>query len=281
MRVVVEAADVLGEGPVWAASEGRLYWFDIKRRRLHWHAPQSGEAGEVVLSMRASAAAPRTAGGLFLATDIGLAVFDPGTQAVEVVRRMALPAGFRTNDGGIDPQGRFWWSTMDDNGGVRPGAVFVTEADGRTEKVLDDVHIANTLTVSADGATLYLADSGRQTLWACDTADLSRRRVLATTDGDVAPDGSALDAEGFLWNAQWGAARLVRYAPDGRVDRIVEVPVDQPTSCAFGGSDLATLFVTSARDGLSETALGRQPLAGALFAFEPGVTGLPLATFAG
>jgi L-arabinonolactonase len=90
-----------------------------------------------------------------------------------------------------------------------------------------------------------------------------------------------MDSDGFLWNAEWGAGRIVRYAPDGSIDRIVEMPVEQPSCCAFGGPDLATLYVTSARDGLSDADLARQPEAGGLFAFEPGVTGQPLPVFAG
>jgi sugar lactone lactonase YvrE len=114
------------------------------------------------------------------------------------------------------------------------------------------------------------------------TGALSNKREFANTrDTDGAPDGSAVDVDGYLWNAQWGAWRIVRYAPDGRIDRIVETPVEQPSSCAFGGPDLATLYVTSAREGLSEAALARQPQAGGLFAFDPGVRGLPLPAFAG
>lgn len=216
-----------------------------------------------------------------MATDRGLAIFDSTTERLEVVRPIALPEGFRTNDGGIDPSGRFWWSSMDDDGGKRPGGVFRTGPDLKTVRVLDGVHIANTIKVTADGRTLLMADSAQQTLYAHDITDLGRRRVFARAEGDATPDGSALDAEGFLWNAQWGGARLVRYAPGGAVDRIVPLPVTQPTSCAFGGPDLATLYVTSAREGLSDAELTEQPLAGSLMAFEPGVAGLALPAFEG
>jgi sugar lactone lactonase YvrE len=279
--LAVDAADQLGEGPCWVAAEGRLYWFDIKGRRLHWHAPETGEIGKVALPMRVSAAAPRQAGGLLLSTEHGLVCFDPRTLRLDLVRPIELPAGFRTNDGKVDPQGRFWWSSMDDNDGERPGEIFVTHPDGRTETVLAGVHIPNTISVTADGRTLYLADSKLGVIYACDTSDLTSRRVFARTPEGAAPDGSALDEAGYLWNAQWGAWRIVRYAPDGAIDRIVEVPVEQPTSCAFGGDDLATLFVTSAWDGLSKAARAAQPQAGGLFAFEPGVRGLALPTFNG
>jgi len=280
-RPVAQASDILGEGPCWSAAEGRLYWFDIKGRKLHWHTPRDGDTSGVELPMRASAAAPRAGGGLLMATEHGLAAFESRSATVALVRAMTFPAGFRTNDGKVDPQGRFWWSTMDDAGGERPGALFRTDPDLTTTQVLDGIHIANTVSVTADGRTLLLADSKLQTIYAHDVADLRRRRVFARTEGAIAPDGSALDAEGFLWNAQWGGGRLVRYGPDGAVDRMIPLPVSQPTSCAFGGPDLATLYVTSAREGLSEAELDRQPLAGSLFAFTPGVHGLLLPVFAG
>ena len=282
ISLVAEAFDVLGEGPVWSPLEQRLYWFDIKGKRLSWLTPQDGKLGRLDLPLRASAAAPRAGGGLFAATEYGLAVIEPGLGKVEFVERRDLGEGFRTNDGKIDQQGRFWWSTMDDNGGERPGDLYRTTPEGVTEKVLGGIHIPNTVSFSPDGTRLYLADSKLQTLFVHDPDDLSKKREFAHTRGeDGTPDGSAVDVEGFLWNAQWGAWRIVRYAPDGRIDRIVEVPVEQPTSCAFGGEDLSVLYVTSAREDLSEEALAKQPHAGCVFAFDPGVKGLPLPLFRG
>lgn len=280
VRVVVEARDRLGEGPCWSAADDRLYWFDIKGRRLHWVTYDGTWVGHD-LPFRASTAAPRARGGLLMATDAGLATYDPASGALDLVRPMTFPPGFRTNDGKTDPCGRFWWSTMDDDDGRRAGSVHITDPDLQTFEVLGGIHIANATAFSPDGATLYLADSRRQTLFAYDTTDLSRRRVFARTQGAVAPDGAAMDREGGLWNAEWGGGRLVRYAPDGVLDLVVDLPVDQPTACAFGGPGLATLYVTSAWDGLSESARARQPLAGALFAFEPGIPGLEIPLFAG
>jgi sugar lactone lactonase YvrE len=169
---------------------------------------------------------------------------------------------------------------MDDNGGERPGVIFRTCPDGFTEPLIEGIHIPNSLAMSPDGTRLYLADSKRQTIWAHDTADLSRREVFATV-AKGGPDGSCVDADGYLWNAEWGAWRVVRYAPDGRIDSVIETPVEQPSACMFGGEGLSTLFITSAREDLDEAALARQPLAGSLFAVEPGVRGLPLPVFDG
>lgn len=273
VRHVVESADRLGEGPCWSPLEGRLYWFDIKGARLSWYEPDGERSGHVGLPIRASAAAPMASGGLLLATERGLAFFDPRSGEVELRQPMDLGAGFRSNDGVLLGDGCFWWSSMDDNDGRRPGVIFRTCPDGVTEPVISGIHIANSLAMSPDRRRLYLADSIRRTIWTYDTIDLSRREVFAEVEVG-GPDGSAMDADGYLWNAQWGAWRIVRYAPDGRIDRVVEVPVEQPSCCMFGGAELATLYVTSARESLSDEARAQQPLAGSLFAFEPGVKGL-------
>lgn len=275
----VESADILGEGPCWSPRDGRLYWFDIKGARLNWLAPADGRSGRYELPMRASAAAPTVSGALLLATERGLAFFDPRTGATELRQPMDLGPGFRSNDGVLLGDGCFWWSSMDDDGGKRPGRIFRTCPDGFTEPVIEGIHIANSLAMSPDGRRLYVADSVRRTIWACDTADLSRREVFARTELG-GPDGSCVDAEGYLWNAEWGASRVVRYAPDGRIDRILETPVSQPSACMFGGEDLATLYITSAWEGLSNAERETQPLAGGLFAAEVGVRGLPLPLFA-
>lgn len=282
VRCVVNAADRLGEGPVWSAAEQKLYWFDIKGLRLAWYEPATEESGSFTLPMRASAAVPRAKGGLFVATEQGLAVIHPEAGTIELVQPYQLGQGFRTNDGKVDMAGRFWWSTMDDDGGKRPGSVFRTDPDGKTTRVLTGIHIPNTVSFSPDGKTLYMADSKLQTLFAHQTDDLSKVREFAHTRGTAAsPDGSAVDAAGYLWNAQWGGGRIVRYSPEGRVDQVVQVPVEQPTSCAFGGPDLSTLYVTSAWDELSDAARARQPLAGGLFALDVGVKGLALPVFEG
>lgn len=283
VRCIVAAEDLLGEGPVWSPEDGRLYWFDILGRRLSWHRPETGDGGAFTLPVRASAAAPCVGGGLLVASERGLARVDTTSGAFDIVSPITLEPGFRTNDGKIDVAGRFWWSTMDDDDGRRPGAVYRTDPDGSTHLVLEGIHIPNTLSCSPDGRTLYLADSAKGTIRAYPIdaeGGLGAPAAFVDTGGaDGTPDGSAVDAEGYIWNAQWGGGRIVRYAPDGRTDRVVAVPADQPTSCAFGGPDLATLYVTSARVGLSTAALARQPLAGALFAFEPGPRGLPLPEF--
>lgn len=276
-----EASNTLGEGPVWDPMASRLYWFDIKQALLYWGDPNTGNQGCWKLHCRASAAVIRRAGGLLLATEDGLADFDTATGSLSIREPLDLGPGFRSNDGKIDVRGRFWWGTMDDDGGKRPGVLYRYDPDGTLAPVVDDIHIVNTVSCSPDGRTYYLADSKRGVIWVFDMDEagrLSNRRVFVETDG---PDGSAVDVDGYLWNAQWGSWRVVRYAPDGSVDCIVEVPVEQPSSCAFGGDDMTTLFITTAREDLSEDALAGQPWAGSVLAFEAGVKGLSLPSFAG
>lgn len=278
--------NILGEGPRWDAARGRLYWLDIKGKRLEWIEPDGVGDGAVDLPVRASALAPRGDGSLLLATEAGFGVLDldGGAFDLRLPVEPERPAN-RSNDGGVDLQGRFWTGTMDDAEEHRSGALYRLDADWSCERVLDGLAIPNTVAVSPDGGTFYLGDSKDQTIYAWDldpSGVLGRQRVFADTKGtEASPDGSAVDAEGGVWNAQWGGWRVVRYRPDGTTDRVIPLPVEQPTSCAFGGKDLRTLYVTSARVGLSPEALAKQPLAGSLFAIRTEVAGLPLPDFAG
>lgn len=276
-RVIRATKNRLGEGPCWDAGWGRLWWFDIVGQKIFWTTPDGAHHGEFDLPMRASVATPTASGRLMIAGEDGLSTFNRETGALtKVLPAPNLPDGFRSNDGKVDMAGRLWWSSMDADGGKSPGAIYRYGPDGNA-KVLDGVHIANSMAFSPDGATFYLADSQQAKIDAFSidpaTGEILGRRPFATFDDGV-PDGAATDAEGCLWVAIWGGWRLERYRPDGHLDRVVKVPVQQPSSCIFGGENLATLFVTSARDFLSADAPDTQPLAGALFAFEPGVPGL-------
>ncbi|MBV8928171.1 MAG: SMP-30/gluconolactonase/LRE family protein, partial [Mycobacteriaceae bacterium] len=148
------------------------------------------------------------------------------------------------------------------------------------------IAIANSTAWSPDDRTMYFADTLEQVIYAYDfdpaRGDVANRRVFASTAGQTAaPDGSTVDTEGFLWNAQWGAFRLARYAPDGRLDRVVPLPVRYPTSCSFGGPDLGTLYVTSAVWDLTPEQRAREPWAGGVLALRPGERGLPEPRFRG
>ena len=287
MELAARTENLQGEGLCWEPRRGRLYWADVASRRLEWLDPATGDAGGWTLSVKPSAMASLRDGGLLLGTDRGLVIFDPATGEAEHLFELEpdRPAN-RTNGGGVDRQGRFWIGTMADGSGESSGAVYRVDPDWSAARMVDGLGIPNSLQVSPDGRTLYLADSRSRTLWAYDldprTGALGYRHVFADTKGQApTPDGSAVDVEGCLWNAQRGGSRIVRYTPDGEIDRIVTMPVSQPTSCAFGGPDLATLYVTSAREGLSDAQRVLEPLAGSLFRFDPGVRGLAAVPFGG
>jgi L-arabinonolactonase len=289
MEIVSAATreNVLGEGPLWSRSQGRLYWLDIERRLLEWLDPRTNEAGAWPLNLRATAIAERKNGGLVLATERGPALFDAVTGEMHLLHNPEpdRPAN-RSNDGHADAKGRFWYGTMDDSEQQRSGAVYRLDTDGTSTRVLDGLGVPNTVLCTPDCTRLYLADSKDQVLYAYDVDPESgtpgNGRVFATTQGTAGtPDGSALDADGFLWNAQWGGGRVVRYSPEGEIDRIVPLPVEQPTACAFGGDDLSVLYITTARKGLSAESLARQPLAGSVLAFRPDIRGWPMPMFGG
>lgn len=221
---------------------------------------------------------------MILASERGLCDFDTRNGSRLPVEPMPDQSGhFRSNDCKVDPQGGLWWSIMDDAGGKRPGAVY-RYVRGQNRLMSADIHIANSLAFSPDGRTVYLADSARRTIWRfavdLDAGRLGERELFASyADGE--PDGAAVDADGCLWVAVWDGWRVDRFLIDGSLDRSVAMPVARPTACAFGGKDLDTVYVTSARDGLSKQALAGQPWAGDLLAFEPGVQGLIIPPFAG
>lgn len=284
VRCVAPTGCLLGEGPLWSPSEGFLWWVDIKRAKLHRFNPKTGNTRRYDLPVRASSIALAD-GGLVMVGDLEVGLYDTATEHYRRLTRLNEPEGFRTNDGGLAPDGCFWFGTMDDNEQMPEGQYYRLLPDMSVERIgLPEVMVTNTMKFSPDGGTFYTCDSAEQMILAFDydvgTGALSNRRVFASTlDAGCYPDGSAIDSDGYLWNAQWAGSRIVRYAPDGSVDRIVSLPVSRPTSCAFGGPDLKTLYITSARIGLSDAALDRQPMAGSLFALDVPTPGLPGSEF--
>ncbi|MEO1323932.1 MAG: SMP-30/gluconolactonase/LRE family protein [Pseudomonadota bacterium] len=284
VRCVAPTGCMLGEGPLWSPSEGFLWWVDIKRAKLHRHNPRTGNTRRYDLPIHASAIALAD-GGLIMAGDLEIGRYDTATEHYERICTLNEPFGFRTNDGGMAPDGSFWIGTMDDAETEPEGQYYRLLQDMTVERIgLPEVLVTNTMQFSPDGRTFYTCDSAEQMILAfdydVDTGALSNRRVFASTlEAGCYPDGSAVDANGYLWNAQWAGSRVVRYAPDGSIDQVVKLPISRPTSCAFGGPDLKTLYVTSARVGLSDAALDRQPMAGSLFAIDVETPGLPVTEF--
>jgi sugar lactone lactonase YvrE len=217
----------------------------------------------------------------------GFKWLDPETGAVTPFHdpEPHLP-GNRFNDGKCDRRGRLLAGTMDNDEVACTGTLYRLDPDLSAHVMCTDVHLSNGLGWSPDDRLLYYTDSLRRTIWVYDydlaSGEIDHRRAFATVPEDAGvPDGLCVDAEGCVWSAHWGGWRLTRYAPDGRIELVVPMPVPQPSCPAFGGTDLATLYVTTAAIGMSEQDLAKAPHGGGLLAFEPGVRGLPTNRFAG
>jgi sugar lactone lactonase YvrE len=285
---VVASSDQLGETPLWCPRSRAVWWLDIEQPKLQSYNPQTGQHRVYSIDAKfVGSLALRKSGGFLIALDLALFTFDPETLRLE--RFCDVESGDkdnRLNDGRCDRQGRFWVGTMD-NGLREPnGALYSVGRDGSVVRHFDGVIVSNCIAISPDQKTLYFSDTRRYTIWAFDldveSGSISNRRVFVdyTTTHDR-PDGACVDAEGFIWNAIFAGGRVVRYTPDGRIDRTIKVPVTNPTCICFGGPTLETLFITTARKFLTPAQLAAEPWAGALLAVEPGVKGLPESAFAG
>ena len=288
VEVAVPCKNMLGEGPVWDVQEQMIYWVDGKSSEIWRHNPATGETRTWNTPEDPGSFALRENGkGLVVAMWNGFRFFDLETGETTVIEDMEqdLPNS-RFNDGRCDRQGRFWVGSMDDKHTDPIGSLYRLDADLGHEVQERGVICSNSTCFSPDGETMYYADTYINTIWAYDldtaSGQLSNRRVFAdTTDMKGVPDGSIVDAEGYLWNAMWDGWSVIRFAPDGSVNRIIEVPVQRPTCPMFGGKNLDRLYVTSARIGLEPDDLVTQPDAGALLALDPGVKGVPETRFAG
>jgi sugar lactone lactonase YvrE len=229
----------------------------------------------------------RERGGLVAALRSGFALIDLDTGAIErLVDPEADQPDNRFNDGRCDRQGRFWAGTMNEPRAARSGALWRLDSDLSRHRVADDVMVANGLAFSPDDRLMYWSDSRALTIWVFDldapSGKVANRRVFARLEPHQGgPDGAAIDAEGCYWSACYRGSRLMRFRPDGTIERKIRLPVSRVTMCAFGGPDLRTLYITSARSGMSASELEREPLAGGIFALEVDVAGLPEPRFKG
>jgi L-arabinonolactonase len=279
--VALDCRNCLGESIVWDDRARLLYWANIHDGEI-WAWNPFAEKQPIVMKLpeRIGALGLREQGGLALALASGFALFDPVSRSLE---RLAdaerdLPTT-RLNDGRVGPDGRFLCGGMDEGSPQRPlSSLYSLGRDRTPRKLLGQISCANSLCWSPDGAVMYFTDMPTRRIDKFDydvaTGVIANRGVFADlSDQPGSADGSITDADGFLWNAQWGGSKLVRYRPDGSVEREVPLPVSNPTCLAFGGPDLDILFVTSAWFSLTEKQRAREPHAGSLFVFRPGVRG--------
>lgn len=274
-----DTVDLLGESCVWSVEERALYWVDVRAPALRRHDPSERTTITYPLPEMVGSMALRQGGGVILAMQTGIFEFDFKIGDLALIGTPEETcANQRFNDGRCDRQGRFWSGTMDDLGRGNVGTLYKLER-GVITPVINSVTIPNALAWSPDGRTMYFSDTTSHTMLAYtfdpETGTPSSPRVFATVAAPGTPDGSTVDEQGYIWNAEYDNWRVTRYGPDGTVDRVIPMPVQRPTCCCFGGEDLGTLFITTAAQKLDNRDLQRQPLAGRMLALDVGVRGLP------
>lgn len=270
----------LGEAPVWHPDELRLYWVDILHPGVYRFDPGTGLNEACAPGKLVSAVLPRTGGGVMAATQDGIEVldFDAGRLIPFADPENDLTEN-RLNDAKIGPDGAIWVGSMRLDASKPSGGLFRVTPQGVVERKESGITVSNGLGWSPDKATFYFVDTVPGVIHAYDSEPgsgaLSNRRVFARIpESEGRPDGLTVDQDGGVWCAIWDGWCLHRYQPDGTLERTIDMPVPRPTSVSFGGSDLATLYVTSARTRLPASTLAEAPLSGGLFAFKPGETGL-------
>jgi xylono-1,5-lactonase len=282
---IADVRATLGEGPAWVEREHALYWVDIPEQRVfRWSAADGTRTFEPGLNI--CSLVPRSGGGFigggyegFLAIELEAGDFRTiGSPEPD------LPNN-RFNDGKTDREGRFWAGTMDRTEREASGSLYRLDRDLSWTRIDTGYRVTNGPAFSLDGRTMYHNDSALQRVYAFDLAvdgSVSNRRLFAQFGGgDGYPDGMTVDAEDCLWIAFWDGWCLRRFASTGEVLAELPVPVQRPTSCAFGGDGFADLFITSASRDLDAAALAGQAQAGGLFAARPGVSGVAETPFAG
>lgn len=270
---------LLGQGPVWSPTENFLWWVDTKRAKLHRYNSRTGNARRYDLPIRASALA-LWKGQLLMAGDREVGVYDPATEVYETTQSLVeLPAGCRTADGGVTPSGAFLVTTMDDDEQNVCGEYYMVSEGALPRKLdLPEVLVTNTIQFSPSGTVFYTCDSSERMIYAHDhdpeSGEMSNRRMFAeASHANGFPNGSAIDESGALWTCEWGAGRVVRRGVDGQVLEVLELDAPRPTSCVFGGPDMRTLYITTARLGLTDKMFEANPLSGGLFAMDVDIPG--------
>ncbi|CAB4888843.1 unannotated protein [freshwater metagenome] len=290
--IIANTGDQLGEIPTWDEREQALYWIDLLTPRMHRYSMRDGAITSWTTPELLSAFAMREGGGFLVATRSHLAHYDPTDGSFELlVEPEAGNDSNFLNDGRCDRQGRFWIGSGNLDMSQPTGLLHRYDPDGSLTQMESGITLSNSIMWSPDSTLMYFCDSMRREFYVydfdADTGTIANRRQFATTERHGIPDGSIVDADGFLWNAEFDLSTerttgfVVRYDPDGNVDRLIELPTCRPTALTFGGANLDTLFVVTSRYRMTDADFEHQPLAGAVFALDVGVRGLVEPRFAG
>ena len=276
----VKVNNELGEGVIWDANGDAVWWTDIEGSLLYRYRPADKHLDQWSTPERlGSFALIADSDYLICGFASGFAYYNPLTGDIQWLQKIDQDnPGTRLNDGRADRQGRFWAGSMVESGEQGAGALYCLDRQLQASNKLSGLSISNSLCWSPDAKIMYHTDTPSRRIFRYDfdshSGALSNPVVLLRTERGCFPDGSTVDAEGYIWNAQWGASRIVRYSPKGEEDFILPLSVSQPTCVAFGGPQMDRLFVTSAHQGLSAVALAAQPEAGNLLVFQTDVQGI-------
>jgi sugar lactone lactonase YvrE len=279
-KPVCEIGAELGEGPMWDERDKALWFVDIKNVAIHRYDPKSSDHRRWKAPEYTAFIFPASSGGFIAGLKSGLFKFDPASGSFDRINRIDadLPNN-RLNDGCVDPQGRLWFGTMDNNEKDKTGAFYRYSNGEVTRTGIGDIIVTNGPAVSPDGKTLYPVDTFARRVDQCEIRDdgsLGPRQPFVTIEeGAGFPDGPSVDSEGCVWIGLYGGWAARRYSPDGKLAGEVKFPVANVTKVAFGGDGLRTGFATTARQGMKPGELKQQPLAGHLFQFECDVPGVP------
>jgi len=294
IEVVGKTISLLGEGPVWDAKQGMIYWIDILNGQLHRHHPATNTEVSLSLDQMIGSFALSDDGKIIAALKEGIYWVDKNTGQKELIitPEKHIPNN-RFNDSKCDPAGRFWAGTMSLTEEKEAGSLYCIEKNKQTgliesKKMISNLTISNGMAWSIDGKTFYFIDTPTYEIVAYDyelsTGQIKNKKLVARIDAeDGFPDGMTMDAEGMLWVAHWGGWQVTRWNPiTGKKLSSIQLPAAKITSCTFGGYNLSDLYISSARVGLTDAELAKQPLAGSLFVVKNcGYTGLPAVEFRG
>lgn len=284
--LLLDTKSVLGEGPVWDWNKQHLLWVDIEGNGLHLFDPMNQEHKQWAFDGMLGAVVPSENGTVLLALESGLATFDLtnekliGLSVLENSKRE-----MRYNDGKVDPNGNFWIGSMHKKAAPKMGNLYRVDAQMNPTQHIADTSISNGMAWTSDQKTFYYIDTAAYEVWRYEydvtTSEIKNKRVAFPIPRDYGgPDGMSIDSEDMLWIAHWGGYCVRRWDPNtGKVLEKVMVDAPHVTSCCFGGNDLKTLYITTARSGLSPSQLEAFPLSGGLFIYESPIPGTPITYF--